>query len=156
MGQTMPVVSSVAAILFFVTILFAAMTSTVSLLEVGVAFLIEEKQMTRKAACVAVFCVTWLVGILCSLSFGPLTGVKLFGDGIFDFLDKFSSNFLLTLGGLLAVLFVGWKMPKAAVHDEFTNGGVLKGNSACFGVFYFILKYVAPLAVLLIFLTNFL
>ena len=68
----------------------------------------------------------------------------------------FSSNFLLTLGGLLAVLFVGWKMPKAAVHDEFTNGGVLKGNSACFGVFYFILKYVAPLAVLLIFLTNFL
>lgn len=156
MGQTMPVVSSLAAILFFVTILFAAMTSTVSLLEVGVAFLIEEKQLTRKAACVAVFCVTWLVGILCSLSFGPLSGVKLFGDGIFDFLDKFSSNFLLTLGGLLAVLFVGWKMPKAAVHDEFTNGGVLKGNSACFGVFYFILKYVAPLAVLLIFLTNFL
>ncbi|MBQ8022371.1 MAG: sodium-dependent transporter, partial [Bacteroidales bacterium] len=69
---------------------------------------------------------------------------------------KFSSNFLLTLGGLLAVLFVGWKMPKAAVHDEFTNGGSLKRNDACFGVFWFLIRYVAPLAVLLIFLTNFL
>ena len=156
MGQTMPVVSSVAAILFFITILFAAMTSCISLLEVGVAYLVEEKGLSRVRACVWVFLATWLVGILCSLSFGPLAGVKIFGDSIFDFFDKFSSNFLLTLGGLLAVLFVGWKMPKAAVHDEFTNGGSLKRNDACFGVFWFLIRYVAPLAVLLIFLTNFL
>ena len=156
MGQTMPVVSSVAAILFFVTILFAAMTSSVSLLEVGVAYLIEEKKMHRRKACGVVFGATWAVGVLCSLSFGPLSGLHLFGRGIFDFLDMFSSNFLLTVGGLLAVIFVGWKMPKTAVHDEFTNGGTLKGNSACFGFFYFILKYVAPLAVMLIILTNFL
>ena len=156
MGQTMPAVSSTAAILFFVTILFAAMTSSVSLLEVGVAYLIEEKKMHRRKACGVVFGATWAVGVLCSLSFGPLSGLHLFGRGIFDFLDMFSSNFLLTVGGLLAVLFVGWKMPKTAVHDEFTNGGTLKGNSACFGFFYFILKYVAPLAVLMIFLTNFL
>ena len=156
MGQTMPAVSSTAAILFFVTILFAAMTSSVSLLEVGVAYLIEEKKMHRRKACGVIFGATWAVGVLCSLSFGPLSGLHLFGRGIFDFLDMFSSNFLLTLGGLLAVLFVGWKMPKTAVHDEFTNGGTLKGNSACFGFFYFILKYVAPLAVLMIFLTNFL
>ncbi len=156
MGQTMPAVSSTAAILFFVTILFAAMTSSVSLLEVGVAYLIEEKKMHRRKACGVIFGATWAVGVLCSLSFGPLSGLHLFGRGIFDFLDMFSSNFLLTVGGLLAVLFVGWKMPKTAVHDEFTNGGTLKGNSACFGFFYFILKYVAPLAVLMIFLTNFL
>jgi NSS family neurotransmitter:Na+ symporter len=156
MGQTMPAVSSTAAILFFVTILFAAMTSSVSLLEVGVAYLIEEKKMHRRKACGVVFGATWAVGVLCSLSFGPLSGLHLFGRGIFDFLDMFSSNFLLTVGGLLAVIFVGWKMPKTAVHDEFTNGGTLKGNLACFRFFYFILKYVAPLAVLMIFLTNFL
>ena len=156
MGQTMPVVSSVAAILFFVTILFAAMTSTVSLLEVGVAFLIEEKGLRRPAACAVVFGLTWTVGILCSLSFGPLAGVKLFGSGIFDFLDMFSSNVLLTLGGLLAVLFVGWHMKKTDVRDEFTNAGSLKAASACFGVFWFIVRYLAPPAILLIFLTNFL
>lgn len=156
MGQSMPVVSSVAAILFFVTILFAAMTSSVSLLEVGVAYLIEEKKMRRPVACAIIFGVTWLVGVLCSLSFGPLANLKIFGKPIFDFLDMFSSNFLLTLGGLLAVLFVGWQMKKSDVHDEFTNAGTLKVSSAVFGVFWFIVRYIAPLAILMIFLTNFL
>ena len=156
MGETMPVISSVAAILFFVTILFAAMTSSISLLEVGVSYLVEEKGLRRPVACVAVFAVTWVVGALCSLSFGPLSGLKLFGGGIFDFLDKFSSNFLLTVGGLLAVLFVGWKMKKADVREEFTNAGKLKVNDRCFGVFWFLIRYVAPVAIVIIFLTNFL
>ena len=156
MGETMPVVSSVAAILFFVTILFAAMTSSVSLLEVGVSYLVEEKGLKRPAACAAVFGAAWLVGILCSLSFGPLSGLQIFGNGIFDFLDKFSSNFLLTLGGLLAVLFVGWKMKKADVREEFTNAGTLRINSRVFGVFWFLIRYVAPIAIVIIFLTNFL
>ena len=156
MGETMPVVSSVAAILFFVTILFAAMTSSVSLLEVGVSYLVEEKGLKRPAACAAVCGAAWLVGILCSLSFGPLSGLQIFGNGIFDFLDKFSSNFLLTLGGLLAVLFVGWKMKKADVREEFTNAGTLRINSRVFGVFWFLIRYVAPIAIVIIFLTNFL
>ena len=156
MGETMPLLSSGAAILFFVTILFAAMTSSVSLLEVGVSFLVEEKGMKRPAACATVFGVTWLVGILCSLSFGPLSGLKIFGNGIFDFLDQFSSNFLLTIGGLLAVLFVGWKMKKADVREEFTNAGTLRFNGLCFGIFWFLIRYVAPVAIAVIFLTNFL
>ena len=156
MGETMPVLSSGAAILFFVTILFAAMTSSVSLLEVGVSYLVEEKGLKRPAACAAVFAATWTVGILCSLSFGPLSGLRLFGSGIFDFLDKFSSNVLLTIGGLLAVLFVGWKMKKADVREEFTNAGSLKINDRCFNVFWFLIRYVAPVAIVIIFLTNFL
>ena len=156
MGETMPVISSVAAILFFLTILFAAMTSSVSLLEVGVSYLVEEKGLKRPAACAAVFAVTWTVGILCSLSFGPLSGLQLFGNGIFDFLDKFSSNFLLTIGGLMAVLFVGWKMKKSDVREEFTNAGSLKVNNRCFDVFWFLIRYVAPVAIAIIFLTNFL
>ena len=156
MGETMPVISSVAAILFFLTILFAAMTSSVSLLEVGVSYLVEEKGLKRPAACATVFAVTWTVGILCSLSFGPLSGLQLFGNGIFDFLDKFSSNFLLTIGGLMAVLFVGWKMKKSDVREEFTNAGSLKVNNRCFDVFWFLIRYVAPVAIAIIFLTNFL
>lgn len=156
MGETMPVISSVAAILFFLTILFAAMTSSVSLLEVGVSYLVEEKGLKRPAACAAVFAVTWTVGILCSLSFGPLSGLQLFGNGIFDFLDKFSSNFLLTIGGLMAVLFVGWKMKKSDVREEFTNAGSLNVNNRCFDVFWFLIRYVAPVAIAIIFLTNFL
>lgn len=106
MGATMPVITSIAAVLFFLTILFSALTSSVSLVEVGVAYLTEEKRMRRGWACFLIFIVTGVVGILASLSFGPLRGVHLFGKGFFDFLDTFSSNFLLTIGGFLCAVFV--------------------------------------------------
>ncbi|MDT3356077.1 MAG: sodium-dependent transporter [Bacteroidota bacterium] len=145
MGATMPVLCSIAAILFFVTILFAALTSCMSLVEVGVAYLIEEKHIRRGWACLWVFLAAWGVGVLSSL-YGKF----------FDFLDMFSSNFLLTVGGLLCVLFVGWRMKKADVEDEFTNGGSLPLNKKTFKVVYFIVRYVAPIAVTIIFVTNFL
>ncbi|MBQ3997045.1 MAG: sodium-dependent transporter, partial [Bacteroidales bacterium] len=73
-----------------------------------------------------------------------------------DFLDMFSSNFLLTIGGLLCVIFVGWKMKRSDVEDEFTNGGSLSCNRRAFKAVYFIIRYVAPIAVAVIFVTNFL
>ena len=154
MGQTMPWVSSIAAILFFVTILFAALTSSVSLIEVGVAYLTEEKKMSRIAACILLFFLTGTLGALSSLSFGPLSGVKLFGLSLFDFADTFASNVLLTIGGLLVVLFVGWKMSRADVYDEFTNGGTKKANVFCFNFFYFLIRYVAPIGVAVLFISN--
>ena len=154
MGQTMPWVSSIAAILFFVTILFAALTSSVSLIEVGVAYLTEEKKMSRIAACILLFFLTGTLGALSSLSFGPLSGVKLFGLSLFDFADTFASNVLLTIGGLLVVLFVGWKMSRADVYDEFTNGGTKKVNVLCFNFFYFLIRYVAPIGVAVLFISN--
>ena len=154
MGATMPWITSIAAILFFLTILFSALTSSVSLVEVGVAYLTEEKRMKRGWACFWIFLVTGIVGVFASLSFGPLSGVHFFGKGFFDFLDTFSSNFLLTIGGFLCVVFVGWKMSKANVKDEFTNGGKKKLNEKIFGVAYFLMKYLAPIAVAIIFVTN--
>jgi len=154
-GADMPIFSSVIAILFFLTILIAALTSAVALVEVGVAYLVEEKHLGRGWASLLVFCVTCVIGTLCSLSFGPLSGVQIAGNNIFDFTDKFCSNVLLILGGLLCVCFVGWKMNKGAVYDEFTNGGRKRINVACFGVIYFIIKYIAPIAVALIFISNF-
>ena len=154
MGVDVPWVSALVAILFFLTILVAALTSAISMMEVGVAYLVEEKGMRRGSAVLLITVFAWAVGVLCSLSFGPLSGVRLLGNSIFDFLDKFCSNWLLPLGGLLFTLFVGWKMSRAEVFDEFTNGGTLKANTALFGLVWFLLRYVAPVGIVVIFLTN--
>ena len=156
MGASVPWLSSGVAVLFFVTIVFAAFTSAISMFEVGVAYLVEQRGMSRRKAVLLIFGGTWLLGALCSLSFGPLAGVKLFGLSIFSFCDMLTSNFLMTFGGLLFVLFVGWKMDSAVVRDEFTCGGTARFNCAVFDAFRFLLRYVAPLAILIIFITNFL
>ena len=154
MGQEMPVISSIAAILFFLTILFAALTSSVSLIEVGVAYLTEERGFKRGWACALLFVITGAIGGVCSLSFGPLAGTKVFGLGLFDFADTFASNVLLTIGGLLVVLFVGWKMSRADVFDEFTNGGTKKCNVRLFNFFWFLIRFVAPVGVAVLFISN--
>ena len=154
MGLEAPVLSSIAAVLFFLTILFAALTSSVSLIEVGVAYLTEERGFKRGWACVFLFVVTGALGVLCSLSFGPLANVKVLGMGFFDLFDTLASNVLLTIGGLLVVLFVGWKMSREDVFDEFTNGGTKKRNVRMFNFFYFLIRYVAPVGVAVLFISN--
>ena len=154
MGLEMPWLSSIAAILFFLTILFAALTSSISLIEVGVAYLTEERGFKRGWACVFLFVITGALGGLCSLSFGPLADVKVLGRGFFDLFDTIASNVLLTVGGLLVVLFVGWKMPKADVFDELTNGGTKRRNVRLFNFFYFLIRYIAPVGLLVLILSN--
>jgi len=141
MGSSVPWLSAVVAVLFFLTVVVAAMTSTISLAEVGVAFLIEEFHMKRVWACVIVFVGAWLLGLF-----------SVFSSKFFGLLDAFSSNFLLTIGAFLVVIFVGWKMKKDDVRDEITNGGLK--NNRVFGVLYFLIRYLAPIAVLVIFLSN--
>ena len=154
MGASIPWLSALMAILFFLTILVAALTSAISMMEVGVAYLTEERGMKRTGATLAITAFAWTVGVLCSLSFGPLSEVKLLGNSIFDFLDKLCSDWLLPAGGLLFTLFVGWKMSRADVYDEFTNGGTLKSNAALFGFVWFLLRFVAPVGIVVVFLTN--
>ena len=110
--------------------------------------------MSRKKAVMLLFAIIWPIGVLCSLSFGPLADFKIFGNNIFDFLDKLSANFLMTLGSLMVVLFVGWKMKKPDVLDEFTNGGTINKNARLFKFVWPIIRYVAPLVILAIFLSN--
>lgn len=142
------------AILFFLALLVAALTSSISMLEVAVAFLVEEKGMSRIAACMPLFVVCLVIGALCSLSFGPLSDFKIAGRTIFDFFDHLSSNILMTLGSLLTVLFVGWRLKKTDVYDEFTNGGTLSRNAKLFGVLWFLIRYVCPLAIIAIFISG--
>lgn len=143
MGSLAPWIPYATAALFFLTVIVAAMTSSISLIEVGVAWLVEEKRMKRGWACVVVFLVTWLLG------FGSV-----FSIDVFSKVDAFSSNILLTVGAFLVVIFVGWKMKIDDVQDEITNGGTK--NTGLFRILYFLIRYLAPIAVLVIFISNFL
>jgi SNF family Na+-dependent transporter len=92
------------------------------------------------------------LGVLCTLSQGPMNYLKVFKDTLFDDLDFISANILLPLGGLMIVIFVGWFMGKENVRTEITNNGELKGRF--FGIFMFILRIVAPVAIALVFLSS--
>ena len=142
------------AILFFVALLVAALTSSISMLEVAVAYLVEEKKFSRLGACALLFVICWVIGAVCSLSFGPLSHIQIRGGNIFDFLDCLSSNVLMTLGSLFTVIFVGWRLKKTDVYDEFTNGGTLSRNSRIFGVLWFLIRYIAPVAIIAIFISG--
>ena len=158
--ETLPYVFSqmpaggIVAILFFIALLVAALTSSISMLEVAVAYLVEERKFSRIGACITLFVLCWIVGALCSLSFGPLSNIQIGGRGLFDFFDNLSSNVLMTLGSLFTVLFVGWRLKKTDIYDEFTNGGTLSTNAKLFGILWFLIRYVAPVAIITIFLTN--
>ena len=139
-SQMTPWVGAVISILFFLSVLVAALTSSISLLEVGVAYLVEEKGVSRTKATIGLGALVWAIGVACSLS-----------GGFFDFLDHLCSDWLMPFGGLLFAMFVGWKMTKADVRDELTNGGTR--NCALFNVVYFLIRYLAPIGILGIFLT---
>ena len=140
----------VIAIFFFVALLLAALTSSISMLEVIVAFCIEEFKMKRKVAVIVVFFFIWILGCLCSLSMGPLSNWKILGKTIFDFFDFISADFLMLIGGLLIVIFAGWKLGKAAVFDELTNGGTHHVPAWMLKTILFLIRYVAPAALLTI------
>ncbi len=158
--ETLPYVFSqmpaggVIAILFFVALFVAAITSSISMVEVCVAYLIEEKGLSRRFSCFLIFVIAWVLGAICSLSFGPLSDIKIFGRTVFDFFDNLSSNILMTIGSLLTVLFVGWRLKKTDIYDEYTNGGTLSANARIFGVLWFLIRYICPIAIIAIFLSG--
>ena len=142
------------AILFFFMLFIAALTSSISQLEVIVSYLKEEFSISRKLAIVLSVSVITIFGVLCSLSQGTLADVKIFGLNFFDFFDKTSANILLPLGGFLAVIFVGWKMKKPEVMDELTSGGLHKINPLALNLVYFLIKYLAPVVVAIVLLSG--
>jgi len=155
MGVTLPAISAIISIIFFLTIVVAALTSNMCMYEVVVAYLIEKFGIKRGKASVIVFAVIGFLGIFSSLSFGPLQDVQIFGKGVFDFFDWVSSNILLTIAGFLSVVFAGWIMKEEDLKDEFTNGGTIARNVRWFKVIRFLMRWIAPIAVIAIFITNF-
>ena len=139
-------------IIFFVLLAIAALTSTISLLEVVVAYLAEEFHMKRQWATVLACAGTMLLGVFASLSLMSDTPFILFGRSVFDMMDFVSSNILLPLGGVLIVVFVGWYLGKQKFFDEVTNKGQLK--SPLKSIILFIIKYLAPIAILIVFISG--
>lgn len=144
----------ILAILFFFVLFIAAITSSISLLEVIVAYVIEVFKWKRKTAVLAVVALIVFLGAFCSLSQGVLADVKIFGNNIFDLFDKFSANILIPLGALLLVLFAGWKMKKADFMDEITSGGEHKLNPWYLKFIMFSVRYLAPVVITVIMIRS--
>ncbi len=142
------------AIIFFFMLFIAAITSSISQLEVIVSYLKEEFNMSRKLAILLSLSVIVVFGVLCSLSQGTLSDIKIFGLNFFDFFDKTSSNILLPLGGFFAVIFVGWKMKRADVDDEITSGGIHKFKAFFLNFIYYSIKYLAPVVVAVVLISG--
>ena len=141
-------------ILFFFIMFIAAISSSISLLEVMVAYLIEEFKANRMKATLLSFAVVLILGALCALSQGALSGVHIFKKNIFDFFDFISANVLMTGGGLLAVTFVGWKLSKKDFRDEFTSSGKYNYHPWFLNTVLFLIKYLAPIGVALIMING--
>lgn len=145
---------AVLAILFFIVLFFAALTSSISLLEVVVAFLSEEFKMKRSWATFTASLSVTIVAVLCSLSLGLLNDWTICKLQLFDFLDKLSADFLLPIGGLLFVIFAGWKMSDEEYFDELSNGNTLKQKRWLLYAIRFIVKYIAPIVILIILISG--
>ena len=131
--------------IFFIALTFAALTSSVSLLEVVVAYLMDQKKMERKKSVYTSSAVMVVLCVLASLSLGVMSGVTLLGVGAFDFFDILTDKIFLTVGGLLLAIFVGWYVKKEDLRDELTNGGAVQFG--LFEVWYNLIKYVIPVAI---------
>jgi NSS family neurotransmitter:Na+ symporter len=147
---SMPALGYVISIMFYALLVFAALTSTISMHEIGTAFFTEEWQLSRSRSAWVVTVVASLICIVCSLSVGAVPELTLMGRSVMDFCDQLTANIMLPLGAMLACLFVGWYIPRQVAFDEFTNMG--SHGRRLFTVFLFAVRYVCPLCILLVFL----
>ena len=150
---SVPFIGWFFAVMFYLLLLLAALTSMMSIHEPTTAFLLERFHLQRRTATWIVTLSCIFVGVLCSLSFGPLSDVRfLFGMTFFDFFDFVSAKIFLPVGGIIISLFVGWRLDRQLVYDEVTNHGAL--TFRLFPVYRFILRWLAPIAIGLIFLNE--
>lgn len=134
-------------ILFFVMLVFAALSSSISLIEPAVAWLIENKDMTRRQACAWAGLATWLLGLGTIFSFNVWSEFKIFDRNIFQLLDYLTANLMLPIGGFCIAIFSGWIMQRQHTERELNMSGKFK-----YDVWRFLICYVSPAAVFLVFL----
>ncbi len=140
------------AILFFLLLAIAALTSTISLQEVITAYVSEEFKLQRKKVIVGSSVVLIIVSSLCSLSLGVGSKLTIGGMRLFDLFDFTSSKLFLPLGALLISIFIGWFYNPKKIRDEISNQGKL--STKLFPVYYFLMRYFVPIAIIAIFLNE--
>jgi NSS family neurotransmitter:Na+ symporter len=128
--------------LFFILLSIAALSSSISLIEPGVAWLVESLKTKRAYAAIGLGFFAWSLGVFSALSFNLMSEFKLFGMNFFDFTDFLTNQIMLPLGGIFIALFVGWVMKKKDVLDELQiKDGII------FRSWFFVIRFVAPLMV---------
>ncbi len=138
-------------ILFFILILFAALTSAIALLEVVVSFIIDNFKIGRKKATIIISIIIFIIGIPCSLANGPVMGdFLIFGYNFFDFMSFLAENVLMPLGGLLMCIFIGYVWGVDNISNEISCNGKYRFRSKPF--FVIMIKYVAPVLIFIIWL----
>lgn len=150
--NSMGTVGTIFAVLFFLLLALAALTSAISLLETIVAWLCESSSCGRKAATIIVSAVVLVIGALCALAYGPLESFHILGDNLFDFVDKLNSIYLPPICAIGTVIFLGWQMKKEDVIDELSNHGAI--TTGYFPFYYFLVRFVAPIALLVVLVTG--
>ena len=151
--SNVPWLAYIFSVLFFLLLIIAALTSAISMHEIVTSYMKEEFRLSRKKAAMVETVGSLIIGSLCCLSFGVLNDVKIIGKSIFDFCDWVVCEFCMPIGAILISIFVGWYLKRQTVKEEITNKGKL--SVPLFNVFIFILRYVAPVAISLIFLDQF-
>lgn len=148
----MPLVGYIFSSLFYLLLLLAALTSSISMHEICTAFVSENYNLSRKNAATLVTLVYLILGAACSLSFGPWRDYTLAGITIFGWFDYATAMFIMPVGGIFITLFVGWCLKRQLLMDELTNNGTLKVKGLKFLVF--LIRWVAPIGVGLVFLNE--
>jgi len=150
---TAPIVGYIIGILFYLLLSLAALTSLISMHETPTAFVSEEFHLERKTGAIVVTVLALITSALCSLSIGAVPSLKVLGRSLFDFFDFLSANVLLTTGGFLTAIYVGWVLEHRIVRNQVTNWGTT--NNKYFHFFVLSAKYICPTGIALIFLHQF-
>lgn len=137
------------AILFYLLLFFACLTSTIAILEAIVGYFVDEWKWARKKTVFITLTGIYLIGVFQMLSFGPLSDVTIFGKTIFDLSDYIVTNILLPGGGLALLIFTGWMWKPKLLFDEINIG---KGIKMDYRSFHITVKFIAPIALLIVYL----
>ncbi len=140
------------SLLFFILLAVAALTSSISVLEVVVAYFVEELGLIRKRATILAAVSIAAVGVLCTMSWGVFKDVKIFQYNIFELMDFSASSVFLPLGGFFIVIFLGWYLGKGLIKQEISSNGIYKARLV--SLFVIIIKFIAPIAIALVFLNG--
>lgn len=150
--ENIPFIGYLFSGLFYILLLLAALTSTISMHEIATAFFRENYKLSRRVSATVVTLICLLLGTACCLSFGLWSEVKIWGMGFFDLFDFLTAKFMMPLGGILITMFVEWYLDRKLVVDELTNGGTLKVRGLSF--LLFLVRWVAPIGVGVVFLNE--
>ena len=146
-----PVLAYIVSVLFYLLLTIAALTSTISMHEIGTAVLSQETPLSRRGAARVVTIVCSVIGMLSAYSLSH-EGWGLFGDTFFDNFDKLTANIMLPLGALFTMLIVGWVMPRYTVLKQLTSYGRYGWVIWMIDAFYLMARYVCPIMIICIFL----